>query len=44
MLVDISAGGQEYVQDCGVCCNPLNVSYDVRGGRLESFEVRDLDQ
>ncbi len=40
MLLDLSAGPQSYVEDCEVCCNPIEVSYQVEEGRLVAFEVR----
>ena len=39
MLLDISAGGQTYIEDCEVCCNPIEISYSVAGGRVASFEA-----
>jgi hypothetical protein len=34
ILVDDSAGGQRYIEDCQVCCRPItiNVSIDEDGG------------
>jgi len=29
LLVDISEGDQEYIEDCEVCCRPINVSLQV---------------
>jgi hypothetical protein len=40
MLLDLSAGSQSYVEDCEVCCNPIEVSYQVEEGRVVSFEAR----
>lgn len=33
LLVDGSAGNQEYIEDCQVCCRPINVimAVDERG-------------
>lgn len=39
-LLDPSAGKQIYVEDCGVCCNPLEVHVRFQDGELLSFEVR----
>ena len=39
MLIDLSAGGQDYVEDCEVCCRPLQVSYRVHDGQLSTFEA-----
>ena len=44
VVLDLSAGGQQYVQDCEVCCNPLEITYEVRNGEVSSFEARDLGQ
>ena len=29
MMLDPSAGGQSYIEDCEVCCRPIQVSYQV---------------
>jgi len=28
LVVDFSAGSQEYIEDCQVCCQPMNVIVD----------------
>lgn len=40
MLLDLSAGSQSYIEDCEVCCNPIEISYQVEDGRAVSFEAR----
>lgn len=44
-LVDYSAGGQQYVEDCAVCCRPIEFRIDVDGlGELAGITVmRDDD-
>ena len=27
VLLDTSAGGQSYIEDCQVCCRPMQISY-----------------
>ena len=27
ILIDLSVGGQSYVEDCQICCQPMQVSY-----------------
>jgi len=39
MLLDLSAGGQDYVEDCEVCCAPIAVRYGVEEGRLSGFSA-----
>jgi hypothetical protein len=40
MLLDLSAGSQIYVEDCEVCCNPIEISYQAEEGRIVSFAAR----
>ncbi len=40
MVLDLSAGAQRYVEDCEVCCNPIEISFEVEEGALVSFEAR----
>lgn len=44
-LVDSSAGGQHYVEDCEVCCRPIEFHIEVDGtGELSRVNVaRDDD-
>jgi len=37
ILLDLSAGGQTYVEDCEICCNPISISYVAEDGAIESF-------
>ena len=39
ILVDASAGDQAYVEDCQVCCRPMNVAFTVSDGELTSLRV-----
>ena len=39
MLLDVSVDGfQSYVEDCEVCCNPIQISYLVEDSRPKNFE------
>ncbi|HEY6837294.1 MAG TPA: CPXCG motif-containing cysteine-rich protein [Geobacteraceae bacterium] len=40
MVLDLSAGSQHYIEDCEVCCNPVEISFRVEEGSLVSFEAR----
>ena len=44
VMLDLSVGGQSMIQDCEVCCNPLEITYAVRDGAVDAFEVRELGQ
>lgn len=40
MVLDASAGGQSYIEDCQVCCNPIEIAYEVEDGAISSFDAR----
>ncbi|MES2965656.1 MAG: CPXCG motif-containing cysteine-rich protein [Bdellovibrionota bacterium] len=38
MLLDLSEeGAQQYIEDCEVCCQPIQISYEVRSSKLVGF-------
>ncbi len=40
-LVDLSAGAQCYIEDCYVCCQPIECSVTLNhSGELDAFTVR----
>jgi transcription elongation factor Elf1 len=39
LLLDVSVGGQAYVEDCQVCCQPMHVSFEVDDGMISSVHV-----
>ncbi len=39
MLVDMSIPRQEYIEDCEVCCNPLQISLEMQEGEIIYFEA-----
>ena len=43
MVLDVSVPDQTYVEDCEVCCQPIEVSYAVEDGELTGFEARVLE-
>jgi len=44
VMLDLSVGGQRYIQDCEVCCNPFEIEYEVSEGTVSRFEVSDIEQ
>jgi transcription elongation factor Elf1 len=43
-VIDGSAGAQSYVEDCEVCCQPIEISCDFDlDGQLEQFQARRSD-
>jgi hypothetical protein len=39
LFLDLSVATQTYVEDCSVCCQPMNVSYSVEDGELSALTV-----
>ncbi len=44
MLLDRSVSSQIYVEDCEVCCNPIEIHTTFLNGELVSLEVKSLEQ
>ena len=43
MLLDPSVSSQ-YVEDCEVCCNPIQITSRFEEGVLESFDAQSIEQ
>lgn len=43
MLLDLTES-QVYVEDCEVCCNPIQISYTVDEGELLGFSALALNE
>lgn len=44
MLLDPSVPEQTYVEDCEVCCNPIEVFYAFDEEELIAFDARSIEQ
>lgn len=44
MLLDKSVTDQTYVEDCEVCCNPIEFNLQFQNNELIFFELRELGQ
>jgi hypothetical protein len=42
MVLDLSVRRQAYVEDCEVCCKPIEIRYRVEDEALAEFEARTL--
>jgi hypothetical protein len=40
MVLDTSVTRQTYIEDCEVCCRPIEVRYTVQNDEVRQFEVR----
>jgi len=43
MLIDPSVN-TSYVEDCEVCCNPIQISVAFNEGELQSFQAESIEQ
>lgn len=40
ILIDDSAGNQDYFEDCSVCCRPIRIRLDTDNSGNVQFEIR----
>jgi len=43
MVLDVSVRRQTYVEDCEVCCKPIEISYTVHDDVLADFDAKVLE-
>lgn len=43
-VLDLSAGKQTYIEDCEVCCQPIQVTYSAEDGEVSDFNAEALDE
>ena len=44
IVVDTSVDQQQYIEDCEVCCNPIELTVQYSEGELSSFEANNIEQ
>jgi hypothetical protein len=44
MLLDTSVREQTYVEDCEVCCNPIEITPQFEDNELLSFRFENIEQ
>lgn len=43
-VIDLSSGEQSYIEDCEVCCRPIQIRYFGDSDELIDFEVETIDE
>ena len=43
-VLDLSAGEQSYIEDCEVCCRPIQIQYSVDGDDVADFTAEAIDE
>lgn len=41
-ILDITVPVQTYIEDCEVCCNPIEIKYEITEGEVVFFEATEL--
>jgi transcription elongation factor Elf1 len=44
MLTDTSQNQQKYIEDCEICCNPIQVSIITENLEIVSFQAENIEQ
>ncbi len=44
MLLDTSVDSQKYIEDCEVCCNPIEIFARFEQKELVEFDARNIEQ
>ncbi|WP_072403620.1 CPXCG motif-containing cysteine-rich protein [Flaviramulus basaltis] len=44
MLLDNSVSNQSYIEDCEVCCNPIQISTKFNNLELTDFQANSIEQ
>ena len=44
MLIDASVCQQTYIEDCEVCCNPIEITSRFETNELIGFEAQSIEQ
>jgi len=44
VILDLSIDGQSYIEDCEVCCRPIQIFYAVTDFELVDFRAESIEQ
>jgi transcription elongation factor Elf1 len=44
MLIDTSQSQQTYIEDCEICCNPIQLSVAIENQEIISFQAENIEQ
>lgn len=39
IVIDLSAGSQSYIEDCQICCQPMQIGFEVDDEELVNLKV-----
>lgn len=44
MLIDTSQSRQNYIEDCEICCNPIQIDVACEDQEITSFQAENIEQ
>ena len=44
MLLDFSVSFQSYIEDCEVCCDPIQLTVRISDNELQQFDAESIEQ
>jgi len=44
MVLDLSSGGESYIEDCEVCCQPIQIGFEVGNSEINDFYAKNLEE
>jgi len=44
MLIDLSQSLQTYIEDCEICCNPIQISVITEDQEIVNFQAENIEQ
>ena len=44
ILLDPSVAEQTFIEDCEVCCQPIEIMISFKGNEMNSFEAKSIEQ
>ena len=44
MLIDTSQSQQDYIEDCEICCNPIQISVATEAQQIVNFQAESIEQ
>lgn len=42
-LIDFTIRSQNFIEDCEVCCNPIDFNIELKDGTITSFDAIQID-
>jgi len=44
MLIDMSVSSQSYIEDCEICCNPIQLTIHIQNSEITDLQAESIEQ